>query len=117
MVELFAFENIIQSDNVQRTNQVGGFELVLKKDLTWRSTAGFGGGNYIQGRWNVFEESVDLHSGIPGAGQRFWLQYRPFGMLGGATAKGVPGLEEFVYLGQVRRSLGVVVSGGCTLGG
>lgn len=81
---------------------VGGFEFVLKADLTWTSTAGFGPGNYIQGRWNVFEDSVDLHSGIKGAGQRFWLQYRPFGILGGAKAKGVPGLEEFVYLGKVR---------------
>jgi hypothetical protein len=80
---------------------MGGFEVVLKEDLTWSSIAGSGEGNFIWGRWNLFGDSSDLHTGIKSTGCRFWLQYRLFGCMGGVKSHGLPGLQEFTYLGHV----------------
>ena len=83
------------------------YEVVLRDDFTWESTAGFGDGK-LSGRWNIFEADMELNSGIKGQGSRLWLSCRRFGILGGEKCRGVPGLTDFLYLG----SIGISLAGG-----
>jgi len=82
------------------------FEVALKPDLTWVSTSGFGEGNRIGGRWNVFEGEISVHSGIRGVGQKVWLECRRFNLLGGSSCVGVSLGDDTMYMGHINFSLG-----------
>lgn len=80
------------------------FELVLYSNSTWETTAGFGDG-VLAGKWNVFEDDLDLGTGIKGSGSKLWLEARRFGTLGGQVSRGVAMTSDTLYIGTVSFSV------------
>jgi len=90
------------------------FLVELKPDLTWETVGGIGAttdaqsstdddGPRLAGKWNVYRDSIDLSSGIPGEGARLWLWLRRFGTRGGRVSKGVSGLNaDQLFMGRIR---------------
>ena len=82
------------------------FVIELKSDLTWQSIRGVGSDNnqeaMIAGKWNVFDESIDLGSGINGTGTKVWLWLRRFGSTnGGPVSKGVAINADQLFIGKI----------------
>jgi len=78
------------------------FSLVLYPNSTWETTAGFGDHALLAGRWNVFEEKLDLGTGINGTGSKLWIAAKRFGPLGGQVSRGVAMNSDTLYLGSVQ---------------
>lgn len=79
---------------------VSWYDLELRPDLTWRSTDGLLDA-VIGGKWNVFDENLDLGSGIQGQGARMFLWLQRFGTSGGRVSKGVQLNADELYIGKM----------------
>lgn len=76
------------------------YDLELRPDLTWRSTDGLLNAT-IGGKWNVFDENMDLGSGIQGQGGRMFLWLQRFGTSGGRVSTGVHLNADELYIGKM----------------
>lgn len=74
--------------------------IVLYKNLTWESVDSY---SNLVGIWNIYEESIDVTSGIHGEGYKFWLLIRRFSK----TINGKSNInieQDCLYTGIIRRS-------------
>lgn len=51
--------------------------------------------------WNIFDEYIDITSGISGTGSKIWLWMRRFGK-SSATTSGVYLEQDRIYIGNIR---------------
>lgn len=77
------------------------FVVSLKPDLSWSSIGGVGETSQLVGKWNIFDDKIDVGSGICGKGDRIWLWLRRFGMQGGEMTRGVALNADQLYIGKI----------------
>mmetsp|Transcript_7847 Transcript_7847/g.10938 ORF Transcript_7847/g.10938 Transcript_7847/m.10938 type:complete len:203 (+) Transcript_7847:284-892(+) len=86
------------------------FVLELKSDLTWTSVSGVASTSSsrtdeqprLAGKWNIFDENIDLTSGIPGAGSKLFIWLRRFGSTKAkSVSKGVSITHDQLYMGKI----------------
>lgn len=77
------------------------FVIQLKPDLSWTTVGGLGNSSQLAGKWNVFDDKIDLGSGICGTGDRLWIWLRRFGGSSGETTRGVSLNADHLYIGKI----------------
>lgn len=99
----FSTDALVGNWSLQFTSSssVSAFVVCLKPDLTWSSIGGVGDQSRLAGKWNVFDDKIDLGSGINGTGNRLWLWLRRFGAQGGEITRGVALNADQLYIGKI----------------
>lgn len=99
---LFACDSFVGAWDLdfQSDTSVAAYKLNLYKNRTWETTEGSLGVDdaKLAGKWNLFDDSIDLTSGIDGVGGRVWLWLRRFGQV---ATKGVHLNHDRLYIGSV----------------
>lgn len=86
------------------------FVIQLRPDLTWTTVGGLGNSSQLAGKWNVFDDKIDLGSGICGKGDRLWIWLRRFGGSRGETTRGVSLNADHLYIGKIKPAPGEELS-------
>jgi hypothetical protein len=80
---------------------VSSYEIILYSNLTWQSINNEN--CIIAGKWNIFENNIDITSGIHGSGSKLWLWMQRFGKMKSIT-RGVQLDQDRLYIGNIQPS-------------
>eukprot|EP00629_Pelagomonadales_sp_RCC1024_P000728 CAMPEP_0119265210 /NCGR_PEP_ID=MMETSP1329-20130426/4079_1 /TAXON_ID=114041 /ORGANISM="Genus nov. species nov., Strain RCC1024" /LENGTH=305 /DNA_ID=CAMNT_0007265023 /DNA_START=94 /DNA_END=1008 /DNA_ORIENTATION=- len=81
------------------TEGFSAYDVRLYENRTWETVSDLGApGARLAGKWNLFDDGIDLASGIEGRGGRLWLWLRRFGP---TATKGVHLTHDRLYLGRI----------------
>ena len=81
-------------------------KIILHNNLTWES---FDSYSNLAGIWNIYDETIDITSGIQGRGYKFWLLLRRFSKTTNACSN-INIEQDCLYTGIIRESPQVNVS-------
>ena len=83
---------------------ISAYIITLYKNNSWRTTSYLGKDNAkLAGMWNLFDENIDLTSGIKGEGGKIWLWMRRFGNTDAITT-GIHLEQDRLYIGNIESS-------------
>lgn len=103
---LFQSEDIVGNWEMtfKGENAISAYTITLYMNNTWQTTSYLGIDNAkLAGTWNLFDENIDLTSGIKGSGSKIWLWMRRFGHSNAITT-GMHLEQDRLYIGNIQSS-------------
>tara|TARA_Y100000389_G_scaffold204372_1_gene256553 strand:+ start:11131 stop:12126 length:996 start_codon:yes stop_codon:yes gene_type:complete len=79
---------------------VSSYEITLYSNLTWESISVINDNTRLAGRWNIYDQDIDLTTGIAGSGTGVWLWMRRFGR-SNAISTGIQLEQDRLYIGKI----------------